>query len=611
MRLTKRSQFSFFLLSLISLAIWFKLSYPQLAFVKLSVDRPKAVQIAKNYLGELGVNPSDFSNAAVFGVKNSTSQYLQKNLGFARMKEFIKEHNIDMFYWSVRFFKEGEKEAYKFAISSSSGEIVSFSHEIDSMAKRETITKEQAKERSVEFLRSVYNFNPDEYKIKGDHEFKLDNRTDYAFSWEKNSVSIPWSDEKDSGTGKLLIGTVVSGEEMLSFSKNVFEAPEKYGRALAKKQVTGKNILTIVRLIYYILFIASIYFLAAKHNHLSMHTTKRFYIWVMMISFSLSLIANLNQYQSILIHYSTTSPFDSYLFRLIINTIMGSLFLTVAILMPSLSGECIHYEQLNNKPSGSFLYYIRTTFFSREVFDLIVLGYFICIILLGLQALLFKIGQTYWGVWSDFGWMTQLTTAYLPFIAAFTIGYKASVSEELMYRLFAISWGKKLFNSTIAAAIVSSLIWGFSHSGYPVFPMWFRGIEVSCLGFFLAFVYLRYGIIPVIIGHYLFDVFWNTAEYLFGSVKPFYFYSSLSVLLLPLAFGLIAYFVNKMPELKEMKWRLSKHQEFNLNILRSFLEKNKNMFENKTKDEVKKEIASHGWDMAVVEVALNEENIEK
>ena len=141
--------------------------------------------------------------------------------------------------------------------------------------------------------------------------------------------------------------------------------------------------------------------------------------------------------------------------------------------------------------------------------------------------------------------------------------------------------------------------------------MWFRGIEVSCLGFFLAFVYLRYGIIPVIIGHYLFDVFWNTAEYLFGSVKPFYFYSSLSVLLLPLAFGLIAYFVNKMPELKEMKWRLSKHQEFNLNILRSFLEKNKNMFENKTKDEVKKEIASHGWDMAVVEVALNEENIEK
>ncbi|MBU0469225.1 MAG: CPBP family intramembrane metalloprotease [Candidatus Omnitrophica bacterium] len=611
MRITKKSQFSFFLLSLISLAIWFKLSYPQLAFVNLSIDRKQAVQVAKDYLKEINVDSSAFSNAAIFGVKNSTNQYLQKNLGFVKMKEFIKEHNIDMFYWSVRFFKEGEKEAYKFAISSASGEIISFSHSIDNMEKREIIPKEEAKKKAIDFLISVYDFDPDKYEIKGDLQYKLDNRTDYAFSWEKTSVSIPWSDEKDAGTGKLLIGAVISGDEVLSFSNNVFDAPEKYGRDLAKRGITGKNILTVVQLLYYILFIGSIYFLAAKHNHLSMHTTKRFYIWVMLISFSLSLIANLNQFQTILIQYNTTSPFDSYLFRLIVNTVLSSLFLTAAILMPSLSGECLHFEYLNKKPAGSFLYYIRTTFFSREVFDLIILGYFICIIMLGLQALLFKIGQTYWGVWTEFGWMTQLTTAYLPFIAAFSIGYKASISEELMYRLFAISWGKKLFKSTVVAAIISSFIWGFAHSGYPVYPMWFRGVEVTCIGFFLAFVYLRYGIIPVIIGHYLFDVFWNTAEYLFGSVKPFYFFSSLSVLLLPLAFGLIAYFVNKLPELKEMKWRLTKHQEFNLNVLRSFLEKNKNMFGKKTKEEIKKEIASHGWDMGVVEVALDEESIEK
>lgn len=609
MRITKRSKFSFFLVSLISLVIWFKLSYPQLVFVTLSVDREQAVSIAEDYLKKLDVNTDEYSSAAVFNVKNSISQYLQKTIGFGGLKDFIKDHNISMFYWSVKFFQEGENEHYKFAISSSTGEIISFSHVIDNTARRERKTKEEGKAKAIGFLKDFYSFNPDEYELKGDVEFKLDNRTNHAFSWEKKSVKIPWSDEEDSGTAKLLIGAVVSGDEVLSFSKDVFETPEKYGINISKQGIVGKNILTIVRILYYILFIGSIYFIAAKHNHLSMHTTKRFYIWVMMISFSLSLIANLNQFQSLLINYNTTSPFDSYIFRLAVNTIMSSMFLTVAILMPSLSGESLHFEQLNNRPAGSFLYYIRTTFFSREVFDLVILGYFVCAIMLGLQALLFKIGQTYWGVWSDFGWMTQLTTAYLPFIAAFTIGYKASISEELMYRLFAISWGKKIFKSTIVAAIISSLIWGFAHSGYPVYPMWFRGIEVSILGFFLAFVYLRYGIIPVIIGHYLFDVFWNTAEYLFGSVKPFYFLSSLSVLLLPLAFAIIAYVVNKIPELKEMKWLLSKHQEFNLNVLRSFLEQNKNLFENKTKEELKKEIASHGWDMAVVEVAVDESGI--
>ena len=184
-----------------------------------------------------------------------------------------------------------------------------------------------------------------------------------------------------------------------------------------------------------------------------------------------------------------------------------------------------------------------------------------------------------------------------------------------MYRLYAISLGRKIFNkwlphwgnrSILIIVLLSSLIWGFSHSGYPIFPMWFRGLEVTCLGLFLAFIYLNFGIIPVIVAHYLFDAFWNSSGYIFGSSTPFYFTSSLSVLLLPLALGLVAFWLNKKEGERPLRWHLNAHQRYNLEVLKSFLKYNKNTYEHKSQGEIKKEITGHGWDPAVVDVAIGD-----
>jgi len=172
--------------------------------------------------------------------------------------------------------------------------------------------------------------------------------------------------------------------------------------------------------------------------------------------------------------------------------------------------------------------------------------------------------------------------------------------------LFSINFGKKIFKNTFLAVLAASLLWGYAHSNYPVFPMWFRGLEVTILGIFISFIYLRYGIITVLVGHYLFDVFWGTSSYILGKTQPMNFYSSIAVLLLPAAFALFALIRNKKVEEKPMRWHLSKHGKYNLEVLKQYLLCNQEKYKNTPKELVAKEIISHGWDIAVVETALED-----
>ncbi|MBI3617093.1 MAG: CPBP family intramembrane metalloprotease [Candidatus Omnitrophica bacterium] len=597
-------------LSTLSFILWLWLSYPQLEFVNLSVGRAKAAGIAREYLRARQEDPARFRMAVVFSSDEEADRYLQHSVGFAELIQFVQKYDFDLFFWVVRFYRENEKEAYKAFVSSATGGIIGFQHTIDDSAAREPLEREEARRKAVEFLRKRFQFNPELYTVKGDLETVHDNRSDFSFSWQRKDVHIPWSREEPSGgTGKLLIGAKVSGQETLTFYKNTFSIPDQFNRYLARVQDTGKILSQAVYVLGLALFTSAVFFMIVRRNHLATHTTKRFYIGLMAFSFVLSLLAVLNQWQSVLFDYDTTGDFRVYIGQLTMQTLITALFVSAAVIMPGLAGEALHYQAFKEKPEGSFLYYLHSTFLSREVAKAIFLGYGVWIVMLGIQSVVIALGQRYAGVWVEHTWMNSLSTAYWPFFVAFTLGFKASITEELMFRMFAISFGKKILGNTMAAVILASLLWGFSHSNYPVFPMWFRGVEVTCLGLFLSWAYLRFGIIPVIVGHYLFDVFWNCAEYIFGVTNPFYFASSLLILLLPCLWAVVVFILNKKVELRPMRWRMTKHQFYNLEVLKTFFRQHPEETCGKPPQQIVDEISGHGWDPAVVEAALEDAGI--
>ena len=610
MKINRQTWIVFAGLSTLSFILWLWLSYPQLEFANFSVDRAEAAEIAREYLRARQEDPARFRMAVVFSSDGEADRYLQHSVGFAELIQFIQKYDFDLFFWVVRFYRENEKEGYKAFVSSATGEIIGFQHTIDDGAAREPLGREEARQKAAEFLRKRFQFNPMSHAVKGDFETVYDNRSDFSFSWQRKDVQIPWSREEPlGGTGKLLIGAKVSGHEILTFYKNTFSIPDQFNRYLARIQDTGKILSQAVYVLGLALFTSAVFLMIVRRNHLATHTTKRFYIGLMAFSFVLSLLAVFNQWQSVLFDYGTTGDFHVYLGQLTMQTLISALFISVAVIMPGLAGEAIHYQTFKEKPEGSFLYYLHSTFFSREVAKAVFLGYGVWIVMLGIQSVVIALGQRYAGVWVEHAWMNSLSTAYLPFFVAFTLGFKASITEELMFRMFAISFGKKILGNTMAAVILASLLWGFSHSNYPVFPMWFRGVEVTCLGLFLSWAYLRFGIIPVIVGHYLFDVFWNCAEYIFGVTNPFYFVSSLLILLLPGMWVVIAFVLNKKMELRPMRWRMTRHQLYNLEVLKTFFRQHSEETYGKPPQQIVDEISSHGWDPAVVEAALEDAGI--
>lgn len=601
-----RSFLSFFLAALLSVAIWFQFTYPQLSFIDLSVSRDKAYKIAEQYLRlERGVDTKTYRHATIFSDADGADRYLQKSIGFKKEIEFLKEHKLEFFAWSVRFFREDEKEQYYVGVSAGTGEILGFSHSIKDTEARPFVEKETAKQTGIDFLRKRFGFDPSLYTIQGDSNSKLDNRMEYSFSWEKNGVYMPWSPEPETGGGKLVTSVSVSGNEIMSFSKNGLQIPEEFNRYMARQQNTGRNLALLFRIVYFALLVSAVFFVMVRRNNLVMHAVKRFCIGLTFFLFLLNIFSYFNDFEGVLYNYPTTSSFNSYFIRQVINLILNTFIVTIGILMPCLAGESLHYEIFPGKKEGSFLHFLRSTFFSRQVSQAILIGYFSSFIMIGIQSLAFAVGQRYWGVWVQYSWMTQLSSSYLPFFTAFVIGFSASFVEEISFRIFSISLGKKIFKHTLIAVFLAALIWGYGHSTYLVFPMWFRGLEVTCLGLFLSYIYLRYGIIPVIVAHFIFDVFWSSSGYLFGKASPFNFYTSLGVLLIPFIWGLAAYILNKLVVERPLRWELNQHQLYNIEVLKSYLKDKKPPGPNEQK-KLQDEIVSHGWDQAVVEIVLSD-----
>jgi hypothetical protein len=132
--------------------------------------------------------------------------------------------------------------------------------------------------------------------------------------------------------------------------------------------------------------------------------------------------------------------------------------------------------------------------------------------------------------------------------------------------------------------------------------MWFRGVEVTCIGLFMGFFYLRFGIVCVIAAHFLMDAFWSSLPYFLNPHASFDFYSSLAVMALPLLFALTALILNKNVQEKPLSIRYNPQQQFNYNLLME-------LCASKTPEQLvilKKDLQRHGWDAAIIERVFGE-----
>ncbi|KAI7260679.1 hypothetical protein KC345_g10007 [Hortaea werneckii] len=142
--------------------------------------------------------------------------------------------------------------------------------------------------------------------------------------------------------------------------------------------------------------------------------------------------------------------------------------------------------------------------YGQYVLDSIRAGYVWAFVLLGVQTIMFIILSYTLDNWSTtdasqspynmkYAWL-------LPIVA-----WLAGLSEEAVYRLFGIRMLKKLVKNTFIASLITTVIWAFGHTLYPIYPVSSRPIELTVIGLLFSYIFLRYGFIAVMFSHVVFD----------------------------------------------------------------------------------------------------------
>lgn len=586
------------LLSLASIVLWLALALPRYQVIDLSIDRQKAISIAKVFLNQkLNLNPEGYQLACVFSMDENGDRYLQKTLGVKKAREFIQRFKYDLFYWDIRFFKEHQKEEFRVIVSSKTGEVISFSHALEDTAARGIIPLEEARQRAIDFINQNYHLSLSRYLSHSQHIEKKENRVDYSFSWEVKNVEIPWSNQYGGGRAQLLMTIGISGNDVLYYNKNQLSIPEGFSRYIDNLKQTGENLMLISRLFYIGLLTVAIMLLINRKRFVIPQMVRSFYLGAGCLLFILIILDVLNGYQHLIFNYPTSQSFGEYVFKDFLGTGINIFFTALVFILPGLTGESLRYEVSPENKKGSLLSPVLSSFFTIPVARQIWIGYLITPFILAVQALIFLFGYRYFGVWDEMSWLIQSSTSVLPALTAFVFGFHASITEETMFRLFAINLFRRYGLGTFFAVFLSALMWGFGHTGYEVFPMWFRGIEVTLLGIIFGYAYLRFGLITVLVAHFAMDSFRYSLQFIIAPRMNMDFLSCILVLLLPLIFSLVAYYLNASTEEKSWRQKFTAQQEFNFRLL-------KQICSSKSQEELKifrEELNRHGWDPAIVE----------
>ena len=600
MTLKAREWFVFILAAFLCFGFWQKLEYPHFSFLNLSIDKQKAITAAESYLSSKGIDTKKYSKVIIFDVDAWFNRYLQITLGVKGEEDFVKKYNYDLFFWQIRFFKELEKEGYVVVVSPRNGDIVSYAHLIEDIEARPQEEESAAKEKAEQFLKNTYGFDFTQYDFHEKKTTRFEKRTDYSFSWERKGIYIPW--KEGQGTAKLLTGVTVSGDEIIECYKNTLEVPESFQRYAENQLILGRYLHNFYFILLVFLTMVSVNIVLRRRYDVIARPLKKWFCYLALAIAIINLVDIFNGLQDILAVYPTSTRLSSFIGLHLTRAALNILLLFVAFIMPALAGEFLSNEVFPKNKHISFLHYIKANFFNRSISKAIIFGYVITIITLGLQSVAFYLGQKYLGVWREWFKLAEFSSAYVPLFSVFALGLTASFNEEIIFRLFGISLTKKLFKNAIAAVLLTSLLWGLGHTGYAIFPVWFRVVEVSLIGLFFGFIFLKYGIIPLIVAHYLFDCFWGGAAYILGRTQVSLFAGAIFILVMPLIFALIAYLLNRGDKERATITMLDKIQEYNLEILITFISAKKS--QGVSPHNIKEELSQHNWDPLLVDLAL-------
>lgn len=519
-------------LALLAAAVWFAAANFYRAFPEASIDfrvsRGEAAAIAGRFLGARGQSVAGYRHASRFSFDGEAKTFLERELGLQEANRLMGD-GVRLWRWSHRWFRPQQKEEYRVEVTPR-GETVGYRHEIPEAAARPSLDAAQARALAEEFLATMGRA-PETLEYVEGSSVARPARTDHVFTWKQRGFDV-----RDA---TYRFEVIVLGNEIGGY-REYLKVPEAWLRGyerLRSKNMAAQSADTAVLMV---LVVGLLVTLVTRVRARDVRWGRASMVGA--AGAVLFFLSSWNAFPLEEFGYPTTDSYASFIARRVLEYVTGALAAGGLLFVLTAGAEPLYRQHFGGQISLGNLFRARSlrtkSFFKGAVLGLALTGIFVAY-QTGFYLLAYR-----FGAWSpaDVPYSDMLNTRF-PWLFVLFGGFLPAVSEEFLFRMFAVPWLRKAVRSLAAAIILAGFIWGFGHAGYPQQPFYIRGVEVGIGGVALGIILLKWGILPCLVWHYSVDALY-TALLLLRSNNTYFMLSgaaSAGIMALPAVIAFIAY----------------------------------------------------------------------
>lgn len=480
--------------------VFYDAAFPAAA-IDLELSRAEIRERAEAYVRDRGIEPDTFRSALTFEADGGAAVFLQRVRGLEATSRFAREQ-LALWNWRIRWFRSGERDEYRIRLTPDGGPL-RFQRLIPEAAAGDSLSQDSARTVAARFVRAELGLDLGEWRLEDQSTEVRDNRVDHTFTWKRRGSEIEWRPEDpEAGTASIELRVEVQGSEIGGFARYL-DVPEKFQREQSKATSVGQLLSLISLGLMGILVIVAV--VLAIRRYKDDRIRWRPGLVVGGIVGVVVLLSGLLGFPLIKAGYPTEMEFSTFVAITVIGSVLAALVLGLAIAVTAAAGESLGEETF---PGGlnAFRDWAAGHLFTGAAGREVLRGYAVGLAFLGYITLFYLIGRRYVGVWLPAeGPHSQLLGMYLPWLVPLLVALQASLSEEFLLRLFGVSLVKRYLKVTFLALLIPAMIWAFGHSTYPVFPVYVRGIELTIAGLVFGWIFIRYGLVTMLVAHFAID----------------------------------------------------------------------------------------------------------
>ncbi len=507
---TKKFWIVLVMLSLGGIAFSFKFfssAFP-VVNIELKMDREEALERAQILGDRYGWGPENARQVAMFAHDDSAQNFIELEAGGNKaIEEVLKSDFYHLYAWSIRRFAEGEANECHIYFAPD-GRLLGFSEHLPENEPGAALAQKTAQNLAEKIAAGIFSIQFNNFVlVESSKNTQSTGRIDYNFEYELLDHKV--------GKGSYRIAIEMSGNRLTRFKPFIW-APESFDLRYSEMRSSNSLFSNIANILLMTLYgfggcvIGLI--LLFRAGWLKWRGAL---FWGFLISL-LSVASRVNYWSLNWFDYDTAVPAVDFIIEQVMGLISSFIYGAAAMTVIVVAAESLTRKAFPKHIQFWKLWSLGTGG-SDSVLGRTVAGY----IVLGIEFAYVVV--IYYFCRQIFGWWTPANTIFEPNVLASTFPWFTAISssleagfvEECLFRAVPLAGaaliGQKTGQRRLCigiALLVQAFIFGAAHANYPAQPAYARVVELMIPSIIYGLVFIRFGLLPVIIAHFIYDVVW-------------------------------------------------------------------------------------------------------